>query len=108
MDKEFEKVQRHLPLALSIDILLIVLIVAPIWVIAHTPDNTYEPIFSALQWWPWMAAVEVGLVIYYIICDDRVLVELAADTPRVILYAVILLATAWWWFPQVRKYEEEQ
>ncbi len=94
----------HLPLALTIDGLLALLIGAPIWMTVHT--NTVEAWTAALAWWPWAAAVMVGLVLYYMICDDRELVALVAEAPRVMLYAVVLLVTAWWWWPQVREYQE--
>ena len=103
MDKHFEKVERHLPLALSIDGLLVLLIGAPIWVRVYT--STVEAFVAALWWWPWAAAVMVGLVIWYAICEDRELVELVVEAPRVIVYALVLLVTAPWWVPQVREYE---
>jgi hypothetical protein len=104
MDKEIEKVQRHLPLALTIDGLLALLIGAPIWVTVHT--NTVEAWTAALAWWPWVAAVLVGLVLYYMICEDDEIVALVVEAPRVMLYAVILLVTAPWWMRQVREYQE--
>lgn len=95
MDKESAKVMRHLPLALSIDGLLALLIGAPIWSVVHTGA------LDGLGWWPWVAAVMVGLVIWYAICEDDELVALVAEAPRVMLYAVVLLVTAPWWVPQV-------
>ena len=89
MDKHFEKVERHLVLAMSIDGLLVLLIGAPIWVRVYT--STVEAFVAALWWWPWAAAVMVGLVIWYGICEDRELVALVAEAPRVIVYAVVLL-----------------
>ncbi len=104
MDKETAKLLRHLPLGLTIDVLLAILIAVPVWVILHTPDNTYGPILS-MHWWPWLATVMVGLVVWYAICEDRELVGMVAEAPRVMLYAVILLVTAPWWVPQVSEYE---
>ena len=101
MDKETAKLLRHLPLGLTIDGLLALLIGGPIWAVAHTPDNMVEPFVAALWWWPWAAAVMVGLVIWYGICEDRELVGLVAEAPRLIVYAVVLLVTAPWWVPQV-------
>jgi len=95
MDKETAKLLRHLPLGLTIDVLLAILIAVPVWVILHTPDNTYGPILS-LHWWPWLAVVELGLLAYYAICEDSLALEAVAKAPKLIVYAVVLVI--WWVF----------
>lgn len=104
MDKEISKAMRHLPLALTVDGLLVLLIGGPIWATLHIQGD--EAWAAWLWWWPWVAAVMVGLVLWYGICEDRELIGLVAEAPRMILYMLILLVTAWWWYPQVRAYEE--
>jgi len=101
MDKETAKLLRHLPLGLTIDVLLAILIAVPVWVILHTPDNTYGPILS-LHWWPWLAVVEGGLLVYYAICEDRLVLETVVKAPKLILYVLILLVTSPWWGPKIR------
>lgn len=105
-ERECQKVERHWVLALTIDMLLLVLIVGPIWVVIQT-NADYGLFVAALRWWPWLAAAEVGLVIYYAICEDRLALETVVQAPKLILFAVILLITAWWWWPKVKSYEEE-
>ena len=104
MDKETAKFLRHLPLALTIDGLIGLTIGLPLWVMVSDPNAS--AVVLGMWWWPWVAAVMVGLVIWYAICEDRELVGMVAEAPRLILYAVILLITAWWWYPQVREYQE--
>jgi len=99
MDKETAKMLRHFPLVLIVDALIALLIGAPIWSVVHTGT------LDGLGWWPWAAAVTVGLTVYYGICEDAELVALVAEAPKLILYAVILLVTAPWWVPQVSDYE---
>ncbi len=104
--RECRKVERHWKLALTIDTLLLVLIVGPIWATVST--ETVEAWTVVLSWWPWVAAVMVGLTLYYIVCDDNEVLYLIVDFPRILLYALILLVTSPWWLPKVREYEKGQ
>ncbi len=103
MDKETAKLLRHLPLGLTIDGLIGLTIGLPLWVMVSDPNAS--AVVLGMWWWPWAAAVTVGLTVYYGICEDRLLVETVAEAPKLILYAVILLVTAPWWVPQVSDYE---
>lgn len=104
--RECRKVERHWKLALTIDALLLVLIVGPIWATVHT--STVEAWTAALVWWPWVAAWMVGLALYYMVCDDNESLRLIADLPRLLLYALILMITSPWWLSKVREYEKGQ
>ena len=104
MDKETAKFLRHLPLGLTIDGLIGLVFGWPLWVMVTDPNAS--AVVLGMWWWPWALGLMLGLTVWYGICEDRELVALVAEAPRVIVYAVVLLVTAWWWYPQVRKYQE--
>ena len=107
-EKEAKKVERHLLLAATIDLLLAVLILVPIWSWMSTPAGQFDQWLFSLVWWKWLLAVEVGLFVYYVVCDDPFAIETIVLLPKLLLFSTVLLITAPWWVRKVDEYERDQ